>query len=293
MTVSINIFVYKIYLLNSISLIFCCNFVYLTSGEVHNRGKVVLCPCVTCGFSVIWLSKWDLMLIINIFVYKISLIYSIARISRSNVVYWIYGEIYTIGKTVVCTCIICCFTVILQSKGDLMLTMNIFFSGMHLVYWVALISNCNLDYCISGEVKTTGKIVICTSVIFFFRFICQSKRVLILIINIFVFKIYLVYWIAVISHFNMLYWISGEFHTIGKTVVCTSIICCFSVIFQSKSDLMLIINIFVYKIYLLYWIALISPCNLLYWISGKVHTATKTAVCTCVIFCFSVIWQSK
>ena len=145
------------------------------------------------------------MLIINIFVYKISLIYCMARISRSNFVYWIYGEIHTIGKTVVCTCVICCFTVILQSKGDLVLTMNIFFSRLHLVYWVALICNCNLDYCISSEVNTTGKIVICTSAIFFFRFICQSKRVLILIINIFVFKIYPIYCIAVISHFHLLY----------------------------------------------------------------------------------------
>ena len=205
MTVSINIFAYKICFLYSIFLIFCCNLIYSISGEVHNTGKVVICPCVTCCFSVIWQSKWDLMLIINIFVYKISLIYCMARISRSNFVYWIYGEIHTIGKTVVCTCVICCFTVILQSKGDLVLTMNIFFSRLHLIYWVALISNCNLDYCISSEVNTTGKIVICTSVIFFFRFICQSTRVLILIINIFVFKIYPIYCIAVISHFHLLY----------------------------------------------------------------------------------------
>ena len=122
----IKFFVYKIFLQYSISLMSCCNLLFWTSGEVHNTGKNVVCTCVLCCFSVIWQGTWDVMFFITVFVYKICLVYWLTLISHFNLVYWISAEVHTTGKTIVCTCLICCFSVIMQSKWDLMLIINIF-----------------------------------------------------------------------------------------------------------------------------------------------------------------------
>ena len=148
------------------------------------------------------------------------MVYCIALISHCNLLYWIPGEVHTPGKIVVSTCLICCFSVIMQSKWGLMFFINIFVYKTYLLYWITPISYCNLNYCISGEVDTTAKIVFWTSVICWFSVNWLSKGGLMLIITIFVYKI------------NLIYHICGQVHTTGKTLVCASVICFFSAISQ-------------------------------------------------------------
>ena len=153
-----------------------------------------------------------------------------------------------------------------------MLIANIFAYKIYLVYWIAWISCCFLFYLISGGVQTIGKTVVCICVLCYFSVIWQSKWDL-TVVSISLprkstssteefsppFQL-----ADLLSLFILFYWISGEVHTKGKSVVSTCIICCFSVIWQSKCDRMLIINMFVYKISMIYWTAFISCCNLIY-----------------------------
>ena len=164
----------------------------------------------------------------------------------SHILYLLWTPHYSQNYNSMCLChlLLYCY---LANKWDLLLNIYIFVSKIYPVYWTAVISQCSFVYWISCEVHTIGKTVVSTSVICCLSVVWQSKWDLTFFINVSVYKIYLVYWITLIYHFNLAYWISGEVHTAGKTVICTCLICCFSVIMQSKWDLMLIVNIFVYK----------------------------------------------